>query len=85
MFKVATHSTFRESKQRSMPIYIKDLTGKTTLLNVEANFTVEYVKYMLYEIEGMHIEDQRLIYAGRQLEEGRTLKTTAYKKSLLYM
>lgn len=69
-FKIKT----RDHSRGWMQIFLKNLDGATFTLEVSDTTSVSDIKQYVYEKVGTFVDSQRLIFAGKQLEDYRTLK-----------
>ena len=57
-----------------MQLFINTVIGKTIIIDVEPSDSIQIIKIKIQEKEGIRFTHQRLIFAGRQLEDEKTVQ-----------
>ena len=62
-----------KERNNTFPIFVKTLTGKTIIANVDSTDTIYHLKILIHIFEGIPPKEQNLIFEGRQLEDAKTI------------
>ncbi len=70
---ITSHTFLQKVAKVTQQIFVKTLTGTTLTIDISPDDTIETLKDIIHEKEGIDPIQQRLIFAGKQLEDGRTI------------
>jgi hypothetical protein len=63
----------KRKKDSEITLYVRELNGKNLTLTCDVNDSVEELKSKIQKARGIPIDQQRIIWTGKQVEDGRTL------------
>ncbi|CAF2818000.1 unnamed protein product [Rotaria sp. Silwood2] len=78
--KVLLENTNDIASSANYDIFVKTLTGKTITIKVNSHMDIDTVKQLIQNVEGISPDQQRIIFAGKQLEDDITLSHYNIKK-----
>lgn len=70
---ITSHTFLQKVEKVTYQIFVKALTGKTLTFDISPDDTIETLKDLIHVKEGIDSQQQRIIFAGKQLEDGRTI------------
>ena len=70
---ILASNTLTDPAQNTMFLFVKTLTGKTITLETQLSDTVRSLKEKIFEKEGVEVDSQCLVLAGRQIENSETV------------
>mmetsp|Transcript_13733 Transcript_13733/g.17454 ORF Transcript_13733/g.17454 Transcript_13733/m.17454 type:complete len:318 (-) Transcript_13733:295-1248(-) len=76
----------KDEKKGHFTLFVQTLTGKIISVSVLSSFTIDEFKMKIQASEGIPIVQQRLVFAGAQMEDGRTLSDyNVGKESIIHL
>ena len=71
--QMMTPTTAANPNDGKIQLFFKTLTNRTRVLRADPSATILELKQQFFDVEGVPVDAQRLIYGGKELEDERTL------------